>query len=162
MLRAQRTKKSKLSRRGIAALFFLLGSCVLVLVYLLSWSSNRNAKQARNSAILGDPKDSFHPKARLHLDALESLSKSFDASKPAIPLAVVSRDDNHDHEKYNLSLPAELSSTDPFIVEFRVAPHGGESHRDAKSSIKVRIYPKWAPLGAARLRELLDEVNLTI
>ena len=48
------------------------------------------------------------------------------------------------------------SATDPFVVTFDVTLATGQ-----KDSFDLEIQPDWAPLGAARFKELVDEEFFT-
>ena len=53
-------------------------------------------------------------------------------------------------------LCAGVSATDPFVVTFDVTLATGK-----KDSFDLEIQPEWAPLGAARFKELVDEEFFT-
>eukprot|EP00747_Dinoflagellata_sp_TGD_P213050 gnl/TRDRNA2_/TRDRNA2_86068_c0_seq2.p1 gnl/TRDRNA2_/TRDRNA2_86068_c0~~gnl/TRDRNA2_/TRDRNA2_86068_c0_seq2.p1 ORF type:complete len:315 (-),score=83.95 gnl/TRDRNA2_/TRDRNA2_86068_c0_seq2:143-1087(-) len=51
------------------------------------------------------------------------------------------------------------ASGDPWIAEFVIAPGQGDSH--AKSgTVEIKVHPEWAPLGAARFKEILQAGNI--
>ena len=55
-----------------------------------------------------------------------------------------------------LALCAGVSATDPFVVTFDVTLGTGK-----KDSFDLEIQPDWAPLGAERFKELVDEEFFT-
>ena len=55
-----------------------------------------------------------------------------------------------------LALCAGVSATDPFVVTFDVTLATGK-----KDSFDLEVQPEWAPLGAARFKELVDEEFFT-
>ena len=55
-----------------------------------------------------------------------------------------------------VALCAGVSATDPFVVTFDVTLATGK-----KDSFDLEVQPEWAPLGAARFKELVDEEFFT-
>ena len=53
-------------------------------------------------------------------------------------------------------LCAGVSATEPFVVTFDVTLATGK-----KDSFDLEVQPEWAPLGAARFKELVDEEFFT-
>jgi len=50
------------------------------------------------------------------------------------------------------TMAAASSASDPFYVEFALAGHGVA----AEASLTIKVHPLWAPLGAARFKELVE------